>query len=406
MQTNQLKVSFFVQAKRADKQGDAPIFGRIIIGRSTADFSTKFKTPLTLWDSRRQRLLGKSHVAVQLNQRLNDCTALIHTRYRELCEREEAVTAPAVRDAYQGQIQEQGFLLATYQAYLSQIEERIGIDRALKTFKLRSYQFSLLREYIKKQYKVKDISLSMLDKAFIEDFEYYLTIDRGLKRSSIASTLSALQSIVLQAIRRGYLDLNPFMGYSYERPKGKPRNITEAELQALIALEIDWENYRIVRDLFVFSCFTGLAISDIRNLRVEQIVREEGELWIKGRRQKTKTPYRVQVLPPALSIMERYRGRRAGFVFDAPTEDVVLNGMHYLRKRLQMDRPLTFHMARHTFASLITLSSGVPLETVSQMLGHSDLRTTQIYAQVSSERIRQEMQRVQACIQNTFTLKL
>lgn len=130
MQTNQLKVSFFVQAKRADKQGDAPIFERIIIGRSTADFSTKFRAPLTLWDSRRQRLLGKSHVAVQLNQRLNDCTALIHTRYRELCEREEAVTAPAVRDAYQGQIQEQGFLLATYQAYLTQIEERIGIDRA------------------------------------------------------------------------------------------------------------------------------------------------------------------------------------------------------------------------------------------------------------------------------------
>lgn len=235
MQTDQFKVSFFVQAKRADKQGDAPIFGRIIIGRSTANFSTKFKTPLTLWDSRRQRLLGKSHVAVQLNQRLNDCTALIHTRYRELCEREESVTASAVRDAYQGQIQEQGFLLATYQAYLTQIEERIGIDRALKTFKLRSYQLSLLSEYIRKQYKVKDISLSMLDKAFIEGFEYYLTIERGLKQSSIASTLSALQSIVLQAIRRGYLDLNPFMGYSYERPKGKPRNITKAELQALIA---------------------------------------------------------------------------------------------------------------------------------------------------------------------------
>ena len=179
MQTDQFKVSFFVQAKRADKQGDAPIFGRIIIGRSTANFSTKFKTPLTLWDSRRQRLLGKSHVAVQLNQRLNDCTALIHTRYRELCEREESVTASAVRDAYQGQIQEQGFLLATYQAYLTQIEKRIGIDRALKTFKLRSYQHSLLSEYIRKQYKVKDISLSMLDKAFIEGFEYYLTLSEA-----------------------------------------------------------------------------------------------------------------------------------------------------------------------------------------------------------------------------------
>ncbi|WP_314863068.1 site-specific integrase [Porphyromonas endodontalis] len=406
MQTEQLKVSFFAQAKRADQHGNAPICGRIVIGRTTADFSVKLKAPLTLWDSRKQRLLGKSHAAVRLNQRLNDCSALMHTRYRELCERGETVSATQLRDAYQGQMQEEGFLLKNFEAYLRQIQERIGVDRALKTFKLRTYQLSLLREYVQKRYKVKDIALSQLNKAFIEGFEHYLTIDRGLKRSSIASTLSALQSIVLQAVKRGYLDLNPIMGYSYERPKGEPRNISKAELQALIALEIDWENYRIVRDLFVFSCFTGLAISDVRNLSVKQIVREEGELWIKGRRQKTKTPYRVQVLPPALAIIERYRGRRAGFVFDMPTEDVIQNGMHYLKKQLQIDRPLTFHMARHTFASLITLSSGVPLETVSQMLGHSDLRTTQIYAQVSSERIRQDMQRVQASIQDTFTLKL
>lgn len=406
MQTEQLKVSFFVQAKRADQHGNAPIFGRIAIGRSSADFSAKLKAPLALWDSRKQRLLGKSHIAVSLNRKLNECIALIHTRYRELCERGEVVSASQLRDVYQGQMQEEGFLLKNFEAYLNQIQSRIGVDRALKTFKLRSYQLSVLREYVQKRYKLKDIALSQLDKAFIEGFEYYLTIDRGLKPSTISGTLSTLRSIVLQAVRRGHLDLNPFMGYSYDRPKGEPRSITRAELQALIALEIAWENYRIVRDLFVFSCFTGLAISDVRNLREEQVVTEEGELWIKGRRQKTKTPYRVQVLPPALTMIERYRGRRAGFVFDVPSVDVVLNGMRYLRKQLQIDRPLTFHMARHTFASLITLSSSVPLETVSQMLGHSNLRTTQIYAQVSSERIRQDMQRVQARIQDTFTLKL
>lgn len=406
MPTDPLKVSFFVQAKRVDQHGNAPICGRIAIGRTIADFSAKLKAPLALWDSRKQRLLGKSHIAVSLNRKVNECIALIHTRYRELCERGEEVSASQLRDAYQGQMQEQCFLLANYQDYLEQMKPRIDVDRALKTFKLRTYQLSLLREYVRKQYKLKDIALTQLDKAFIEGFEYYLTIERGLKRSSIASTLSVLQSIVLQAIRRGYLELNPFIGYSYERPKGKPRSITKVELQALIALEIEWENYRIVRDLFVFSCFTGLAISDVRNLREEQIVLEEGELWIKGRRQKTKTPYRVQVLPPALTMIERYRGRRSGFVFDVPTVDIILNGMRYLKKQLQIDRPLTFHMARHTFASLITLSSGVPLETVSQMLGHSDLRTTQIYAQVSSERIRQDMQRVQVRIQDTFTLKL
>ena len=259
---------------------------------------------------------------------------------------------------------------------------------------------------MRKKHKVSDIPLSQLDKAFIDSFEYYLTIDRKLKRSSISSTLSTLQTIVRMAVKKGVLDFYPFLGYSYERPKGEPRSITQDELQKIIDLEIEWENYRIVRDLFVFSCFTGLAISDVRNLREENIVTEEGKLCIKGRRMKTKTPYRVQVLPPALTIMNRYRGIRAGFVFDVPTTDIVLNGMHYIQRNIGMETPLTFHMARHTFASLITLSAGVPIETVSRMLGHTNLRTTQVYAAVSSERIHRDMQAIQQRIQDTFTLKL
>ena len=259
-------------------------------------------------------------------------------------------------------------LLKSFGDYLTQTKEHIGIDRALKTFKLRTYQLSLLREYVQKKHKVSDIPLSQLDKAFIEGFEYYLTIDRKLKRSSISSAFSALQTIVRMAVKKGVLDFYPFLGYNYERPKDEPRSTTQEELQRIIQLEIEWENYRIVRDLFVFSCFSGLAISDVRNLREENIVLEESELCIKGRRMKTKTPYRVQVLPPAWAIMERYRGKRTGFVFDVPTTDIIINGMHHIQRNIGMESPLTFHMARHTFASLITLSAGVPIETVSLYL--------------------------------------
>ena len=345
-------------------------------------------------------------MAVSVNQKLGECTALIHSRFHELSEREESFTATDVRDAYQGQIHRQALLLESFSEYLTQTKERIGIDRALKTFKLRTYQLSLLREYVQKKHKVSDIPLSQLDESFIEGFEYYLTIDRKLKRSTISSTLSTLQTIVRMSVKKGVLDFYPFFGYSYGRPKGEPRSITQDELQKIIDLEIEWESYRIVRDLFVFSCFTGLAISDVRNLKEENIVLEEGKLSIKGRRMKTKTPYRVQVLPPALTIMNRYRGIRAGFIFDVPTTDIILNGMHHIQRNIGMESPLTFHMARHTFASLITLSAGVPIETVSRMLGHTNLRTTQIYAVVSSERIHRDMQKVQQRIQDTFTLKL
>lgn len=406
MKENKLKVSFFIQARRTDKKELVPVIGRISVGRTHSGFSTKCKAPLALWDSRKQRLTGKSAMAVSVNQKLGECTALIHARFHELSEREESFTASDVRDAYQGQIYRQALLLQSFEEYLRQTKERIGIDRALKTFKLRTYQLSLLREYLQKKYKISDIPLSQLDKAFIEGFEYYLTINRKLKRSSVSSALSTLKSIVRMAVKKGVLNFYPFLGYSYERPKGEPRSISQDQLQRIIDLEIEWENYRIVRDLFVFSCFSGLAISDVRNLREENIVLEEGELCLKGKRMKTKTPYRVQVLPPAWAIMERYRGKRAGFVFDVPTNDIIHNGMHYIQRNIGMESPLTFHMARHTFASLITLSAGVPIETVSRMLGHTNLRTTQVYAAVSSERIHREMQKVQQRIQDTFTLKL
>ena len=193
------------------------------------------------------------------------------------------------------------------------------------------------------------------------------------------------------AVKKGVLDFYPFLGYSYERPKGEPRSITQEELKRIIDLEIEWENYRIVRDLFVFSCFTGLAISDVRNLREENIVLEEGELCIKGRRMKTKTPYRVQVLPPAWAIMERYRGKRAGFVFDVPTTDIILNGMHYIQRNIDMGSPLTFHMARHTFSTTICLSNGISMETLSKMLGHSNIGTTQIYGKITDHKIQEDM---------------
>lgn len=383
-----------------------PIIGRIGLGRTHSSFSTKRKTPPALWDSRSGRLLGKSAIAVSLNQQLGECTVLIHAWYLELIEKGEPFTATDVRDAYQGQIHRQTQLLESCDDYLAQMKERLGIDRSLKTFKLRTYQFSLLRDYIESRLNLSDIPLLQLDKSFIEGFEYFLTVDRKLKRSTISGKLSTLQTIVRSAVKKGILDLYPFYGYSYERPKGEPRSISKEELQQIIDLEIEWKNYRVVRDLFVFSCFCGLAISDIRNLKEEHIVCEEGILCIKGKRQKTKTPFNVQILPPAMVIMNRYRGKRPGYIFDVPTPDIILNGMHHIRRNIGMTSPLTFHMARHTFASLITLSAGVPIETVSGILGHTKLETSQIYAAVSSEKIQKDMKRVQEQIKDTFTLIL
>lgn len=200
-----------------------------------------------------------------------------------------------------------GPALESFGEYLAQTKERIGIDRALKTFKLRTYQLSLLREYVQKKHKVSDIPLSQLDKAFIEGFEYYLTIDRRLKRSSISSALSTLQTIVRMAVKKGVLDFYPFLGYSYERPKGEPRSITQDELQRIIDLKIEWENYRVVRDLFVFSCYTGLARVDMQRLKPKYIIHNaDGTEEIRIKRQKTDVEAIIPLLPIAKQILSLY----------------------------------------------------------------------------------------------------
>ena len=140
MKENKLKVSFFVQAKRTDKKGLVPVIGRISVGKTHSGFSTKCKTSLTLWDSRKQRLVGKSAMAVSVNQKLDECTALIHACFHEFNEREETFTATDVRDAYQGKIRRQALILESFSEYLAQTKERIGIDRSLKTFKLHTYR--------------------------------------------------------------------------------------------------------------------------------------------------------------------------------------------------------------------------------------------------------------------------
>ena len=156
MKENKLKMSFFVQAGRADKKGMVPLIGRIELGRRHSAFSAKKKIPLSLWDSRKQRLLGKSAIANSINRYLNECTALVHARYRELCERGETFSAADVRNAYQGQLCQNAMLLECYAEYLRQIEERVGIDRAMKTLELRTYQQTLLREYVRRKYKLSD----------------------------------------------------------------------------------------------------------------------------------------------------------------------------------------------------------------------------------------------------------
>ncbi|MDD2330269.1 MAG: site-specific integrase [Bacteroidales bacterium] len=390
-----LRLAFFIQRTAKDKEGNCPVIGRITIGRSQTQFSTKIRVPDTLWDTRKARLTGKSHIAVKHNRKLDEISVLVHSRYRELKQTTETITAQQVKEAYQGMAVAKETLIESFKDFNIRVEKRVGIDRTERTLEKWQYNLQVLQTYLKEKHKLSDIPFALLDLSFIQNYERYLLIDREMKRSTANNIISSLRTIVNQAVTRGTISVHPFLGYECKRPKAFPRSITADELGQIRNLTFELKSQDTVRDMFVFSCFTGISLIDIIQLTEENIfVKEDNTLWVQGKRQKTGTPYSLLLLPQALEIIEKHKGRKQGFIFDAPKKWTVFDTMKVIEKRIGMTRPLTFHQGRHCFASLVTLSNGVPIESVSRMLGHSDIETTQIYAVVSSEKIEKDMQNV------------
>ncbi|HMM18057.1 MAG TPA: site-specific integrase [Petrimonas sp.] len=344
----QLRLAFFIQRTAKDKNGNCPVIGRITIGRSQTQFSTKIRVSDTLWDTRKARLTGKSHIAVKHNRKLDEISVLVYSRYRELKQSAQTIIAQQVKEAFQGIAVAKETLIESFKDFNIRVEKRIGIDRTERTLEKWQYHLKVLQTYLKEKHRLSDIPFALLDLSFIQNYERYLLIDREMKRSTANNIISSLRTIVNQAVTRGTISVHPFLGYECKRPKAFPRSIPADELEQIRNLIFELKSQDTVRDMFVFSCFTGISLIDIIQLTEGNIfVKEDKILWVQGKRQKTGMPYSLLLLPQALEIIEKHKGRKAGFVFDAPKIWTVSDTMKVIEKRIGMTRPLTFHIARH-----------------------------------------------------------
>ncbi|KAA6318261.1 Tyrosine recombinase XerC, partial [termite gut metagenome] len=236
-------------------------------------------------------------------------------------------------------------------------------------------------------------------------FVFYLQVENEFKTNTISDTLVTLRRIVKKAINKGVINKDPFFGYELERERARHKNLTKEELDKILSVELSKPAHQISRDIFVLACFTGLAYVDIKNLTPEKIVTmENGSKWIQAQRKKTGTPFNVRLMDIPLTIIERYKDSQAsGQLLPVPSKGVVDNVLRYIHRKCELKQGLNFHMGRHTFASLITLSEGVPIETVSRMLGHKNIKTTQIYAEVSHDKILQDMKILSGRIVGKYT---
>lgn len=390
MARSTFKVLFYVNGSK-EKNGIVPIMGRVTINGSVAQFSCKQTIPKTLWDAKGNRAKGKSIEARDINHALDNIKAQIIKHYQRISDREAYVTAEMVRNAYQGIGSEYETLLGAFDKDNATFQKRVGTDRVKGTYMARVRARNHVAAFIKANYKRSDLSMLELTPDFIKEFAVFLSTDRGLQNGSIWTNCMWLKGVVMRAHFNGLIPRNPFAQFHIS-PNIKEREyLTEEELKTLMTHEFADAKLSYIRDIFVFASFTALSFVDVKELTTDDIVEVNGEKWILSKRHKTKVPFQVKLLDIPLQIIKRYE--------EFQTDKSVFPNLNYwsickpLKKMIKecgIKKDISFHCARHGFATL-ALSKGMPIESVSRVLGHTNIVTTQLYAKITTQKIDHDL---------------
>lgn len=389
----EVKVSFYLKRNEEKADGTIPILGRIRIGKSMVQFSAKVYVPVSLWDTTSGRAIGKSKTALSINASLDKTCVAIHSAYRKLSLKNHNVSALEVKNAFQGIASEQDTLVKYFEAHNEKFLQNVGVNRTEGTYKRFLTSLGHLKRFMRKKYNISDIPFQALTPSFVTDYDYYLRIELGLACGTIINTIVHLRRIIKIAINNCLVRSDPFIDYKYIAQEPVPKSLTSDELDTLIKAKLSRPNLNFIRDMFLFSSFTGIAFSDMRNLTAKNISRAEDRVrWIHLNRKKTGAPCHIPLLEIPLQLIKKYRGiAKDGKLFPMISCSKTNIYLKRIAKECGINKRVTFHMARHCYASVVTLSQGVPLETVGELLGHTDWRATRIYAQVSNDKIGEDM---------------
>ena len=402
---SKLKVLVYLKKNQTKKDELCPVMGRIQVGKTMSQFSLKLKADAKLWDTKAGRMIGKSSLAQKTNREINRVNLIIHARYKELLAVNSTVDAHELKNATQGIASSQDTVLEYFRQMKETIAQRVGVDYSEAALGQYLWSFNALENFIQKKLKLSDIPFKSLTYSFVEEYYQYLRVDRKLSIGTSGIYLIYFRKVVISAVNQGILFRDPFHGFEAERAEVVHKSLTKEELDKFISVEPSVKQQKRTKDLFLFACFTGISYIDMKNLKYDDIqTAEDGSQWIISKRQKTKVKYRVRLLDIPLSIIEKYRGQRTdGKVFTVPQKMTVHSGLNAMAKKCGITKKIGIHVSRHTFASIITVSEGVPIETVSQMLGHEHITTTQRYAELSLDKISEDMKSLSNRIANKFT---
>ena len=398
MDDKKMKVLLYLKKGTRDRSGKAPIMGRITLGRSVAQFSCKLSCNPDLWNPRESRVDGKSREAVEVNRRLDNLLLAVQSSYQSLLAKGAPFDATDIKEHFQGSVQSRAMLLERFDDLIKEMEEHVGID--IKENSLASYRQTRaqLHRFIRAKHNVSDLAFSQLTEDFIQQFEQYVTGEVGLKQSTCYNMIVLIKKVCKLAYREGAADTLLFDNVHVDKGDNRlPKALDKGALDKLKALRFDGldEDMETSRDVFLFACYTGAAYCDLMALNHKHLIRDdEGNLWLKFSRQKTGVLCRVKLLPEALRLLEQLHSDARETLLPYMNYVTYLSCLKAISLRAGLSSSITTHTARHTFATLVTLEQGVPIETVSKMLGHSTVRMTERYAKVTPQKLFEEFDRL------------
>ena len=395
MKVEKFKVLLYLKRSGLDKSGKAPIMGRITVNRTIAQFSSKLSCTPELWNPRESRLNGKSKEAVEINAKIDKLLLAINSAFDSLLERKIDFDATAVKESFQGSVETQMTLLRRLDIHIEDMQSRIGIDVAKSSMSTYIYTRRYLGEFIKKRFKVEDLAFGQLNEHMAYEFQEYVLKDKGLAVDTARHYLAILKKICRLAFKEGHSEKRYFVNFKLPKENRKaPRALSREDFEKIRDLEIPASRvtHNIARDLFLFACYTGVPYADAVSITDDNIYTDDnGALWLKYLRKKNEHLGRVKLLPEAIALIEKYHSNERKELFPMIHHPNLRRHMKGLRDLARIKTDLVYHMGRHTFGSLITLEAGVPIETISKMLGHTNLTTTQLYAKVTPKKLFDDM---------------
>ncbi|TVZ27872.1 site-specific recombinase XerD [Gillisia sp. Hel_I_86] len=389
----------FIPKSSKAKNGKAPLYARITLNGERIELSLQRRITLNLWDERKSRLRGSSSESIQVNGSLDRIYNKIYESFRQLQNENKLLNVSAIKERYLGADDSFKKLSELLNYHTENMKSILKYGTMKNYYTTEQY----LYKFLIKQFKSEDIYLKQINYQFITDFEHFLRTYKP-KRTRKAPTnngvmkhLERLKKLINLAQKLEWVEKDPFAKFTLKFKTSERAFLNEAELKSIENQPFNKLNHQQTRDVFIFSCYTGLSWIDAKNLKPEHIVIGiDGREWIFTAREKTAKPVKIPILPKAMEIIKKYviHAECSGCLLPVYSNQKTNEYLKEIAKSVKLKKKLTFHVARHTFATTVTLSKGIPIESVSKLLGHSKLSTTQIYARVLESKLSEDMSKL------------